>query len=330
MIYMAAELQQKLIPLFHYALNPGGTLFLGTSETVGEFMDLFATTDRQAKLYQRRDDLGRVARAVSERVPAWAAQRGEPSSSQRRPASDPPGPALDACLELSDPQKAAEARLRVLTQALRAKEESFYAAREEMHTSNEEFRASIEQLQSTNEQLQTTNEQLETSKEQIQSMNEQLTTLNTELKSRMTELTRVNDDINGVLAGSSNGTIFVDREGRVRRYTSAATQFITLAPTDVGRPLRHIVAKLVGYDGLVEDVQSVLDSTTLGGIAGRVRAHARHRWQVRPYRTSENVIQGVVITFTEVQSIEAGPVASSGSTDLGSAGVACTERGIEN
>ncbi|MEO8177895.1 MAG: chemotaxis protein CheB [Deltaproteobacteria bacterium] len=335
MIYMAAELQQKLIPLFHYALNPGGTLFLGTSETVGEFLDLFATTDRQAKLYQRRDELGRVARSASERAPAWAGQRSEPSSSRRHPASDPPGPALDACLELSDlqkadPQKAAEGRLRVLTQALRAKDESFYAAREEMHTSNEEFRASIEQLQTTNEQLQTTNEQLENSKGQIQSMNEQLTTLNTELKTRMTELTRVNDDINGVLAGSNNGTIFVDREARVRRYTSAATQFVTLAPTDVGRPLRHIVAKLVGYEGLMEDVQSVLDSATPERLAGRVRVHARHHWQVRPYRSSENVIDGAVITFTEVKSIETGPVASSGSTDFGSAGLACNERGVEN
>ena len=329
MIYMGAELQQKLIPIFHYALNPSGTLFLGTSETVGDFVDLFAAIDRQAKLYQRRNDTDRVASSSFGRAHGSAEPAGRPPSAHPLRASELNDP-LDHCPELSERSRAEEARLLALTHALRAKEEGFHACREEMQTSNEEFRASIEELQSTNNQLQSTNEQLESSKGVIQSMNEQLTALNAQLQSRMTELARVNDDMNGLLAGTSTGAIFVDREMRVRRYSSAVTQFITLAQTDIGRPLRHIVAKLVGYDGLVEDVQSVLDSLAPARLGVRRHAGVRYCWQVRPYPRSGNVIEGAVITFAHMKAVEDAPVAFSECAGFELAGLARKERGISN
>jgi len=187
-----------------------------------------------------------------------------------------------------------------------------------MQTSNEEFRASIEQLQSTNEQLQSTNEQLETSKEQIQSMNEQLTTLNTQLQSKMTELARVNDDMNSLSVGTDIGTIFVDREARIRSYSSAVTQFITLVQSDIGRPLRHVVAELVGYEGLLEGVESVLHGLTPASLDVQMRASARYSWHIRPHLISGKVIDGAVITFSETMTSGNAAVASQEAADCDS------------
>jgi chemotaxis methyl-accepting protein methylase len=330
MIYMGAELQQQLIPIFHYALNPGGALFLGTSETVGDFVDLFATTDRPAKLYQRREDEGGVASPPLGRAGNTAEPAARPPSCHPRRPSELPKALPDQGLEPAERSKAEEARLLSLAYALRATDECFHAAREEMQTSNEEFRASIEQLQSTNEQLQSTNEQLETSKERIQSMNEQLTTLNTQLQSKMTELTRVNDDMNTLLVGTDIGTIFVDREIRIRSYSSAVTQFITLVQSDIGRPLRHLIAELVGYEGLVEAVESVLDGLTPASMDVPTRAGARYCWQIRPHLISGKVIDGAVITFSEMKTNGNAAVAFLESAACGSSGLASKQRGIAN
>ena len=111
-----------------------------------------------------------------------------------------------------------------------------------------------------NEELQSTNEELETSKEELQSVNEELATVNAELQNKVADLSRANNDMNNLLAGTGIGTVFVDHQLRIQRFTPAVTQVINLIPTDVGRPLGHIVSNLVGYDRLVEDVRTVLDT----------------------------------------------------------------------
>ena len=115
-------------------------------------------------------------------------------------------------------------------------------------------------MQSVNEELQSTNEELETSKEELQSVNEELATVNAELQNKVADLSRANNDMNNLLAGTGIGTIFVDHQLRILRFTPAATQVINLILSDVGRPVGHIVSNLVGYDRLVEDVQAVLDT----------------------------------------------------------------------
>jgi two-component system CheB/CheR fusion protein len=115
-------------------------------------------------------------------------------------------------------------------------------------------------MQSVNEELQSTNEELETSKEELQSVNEELATVNTELQQKVADLSRANNDMNNLLAGTGIGTIFVDHQLRIQRFTPAITQVINLILTDVGRPVGHIVSNLAGYDRLVEDVQSVLNT----------------------------------------------------------------------
>ena len=130
-------------------------------------------------------------------------------------------------------------------------------------------------MQSVNEELQSTNEELETSKEELQSVNEELATVNAELQTKVADLSRANNDMNNLLAGTGIGTVFVDHQLRILRFTPAATRIINLILSDVGRPVGHIVSNLVGYDRLVADAQAVLD--TPGSQRGGSADHGRAR-----------------------------------------------------
>ena len=189
-----------------------------------------------------------------------------------------------------------------LKQELRAKEEYLQTTNEELETSNEELKSSNEEMQSVNEELQSTNEELETSKEELQSVNEELATVNAELQNKVADLTLANNDMNNLLAGTGIGTVFIDHAMRIMRFTPAATKIINLIRSDVGRPVGHIVSNLKGYDHLVADVQSTLD--TLVPIEKEVQT-IEGKWytmRIQPYRTLSNVIEGVVITFVDINA----------------------------
>ena len=159
-------------------------------------------------------------------------------------------------------------------------------------------------MQSVNEEMQSTNEELETSKEELQSVNEELATVNSELQSKVVDLSRVNNDMNNLLAGTGIATVFVDFQLHILRFTPAATQIINLILSDVGRPVSHIVSKMVGYDRLVTDVQSVLN--TLVPIDVEVQTTEGNWYLVRitPYRTLNNVIDGAVLSFVDITEME--------------------------
>jgi hypothetical protein len=144
-------------------------------------------------------------------------------------------------------------------------------------------------MQSVNEELQSTNEELETSKEELQSVNEELATVNAELQAKVLDLSRANNDMNNLLAGTGVGTLFVDPQLRIARFTPAATQVINLIAADIGRPVGHIVSNLAGYDRLVEDVQAVLDNLAPIEAEVQTKAGAWFLMRIRPYRTLENV-----------------------------------------
>jgi two-component system, chemotaxis family, CheB/CheR fusion protein len=201
---------------------------------------------------------------------------------------------------VSDVATAEDARIASLKQELRAKEEYLQTANEELETSNEELKSSNEEMQSVNEELQSTNEELETSKEELQSVNEELATVNVELQTKVVDLSQANNDMNNLLAGTGIGTIFVDRQLRILRFTPTVTQVINLILTDVGRPVGHIVSNLAGYDRLVADVQAVLDTLVPKEVEVQTRAGEWFQMHIRPYRTLENVIEGAVITFAEI------------------------------
>ncbi len=127
-------------------------------------------------------------------------------------------------------------------------------------------------MQSVNEELQSTNEELETSKEELQSVNEELATVNAELQTKVVDLSRANNDMNNLPAGTGIGTIFVDHQLAITRFTPPVTQVINLILTDVGRPLRHLVSNLAGYDSLVTDVRAVLDTLVPKEVEVQTRA----------------------------------------------------------
>jgi two-component system CheB/CheR fusion protein len=444
LIYFGVELQRKLIPLFHYALNPNGILFLGTSEGVGEFSDLFSVLDRKSKLYLRKEDVHGLRRATLSRaltpMPPLMALDGvllaQPSAAGRvpfpgklplrelteqallqqlamvgvlvnsqgdilylhgrsgmylepapgeagilnvlkmareglrpplsmalhksvatqtavhsdhlrvktnghytlvnlsvrpvverhtAPSTEMPdahlylvtleeapdqhvgtpdlakpdtvqaSPSADTGAPATDAQTAA--RIAELQEELRAKDEYLQSTHEELESSNEE-------MQSVNEELQSTNEELETSKEELQSVNEELATVNTELHVKVTDLSRVNNDMNNLLAGTGIATVFVDHQLRILRFTPTAAQIINLIPGDIGRPVGHIVSNLVDYTQLVADAQAVLDTLQPKDIQVQTTGGAWFTMRIRPYRTLDNVIEGVVITFMDITEMK--------------------------
>ena len=170
---------------------------------------------------------------------------------------------------------------------------------EEMQTSQEELRSSNEELQSTNEELQSTNEELTTSKEEMQSLNEELQTVNTELQAKVDELSRASNDMKNLLNSTDIATLFLDNDLNVRRFTPQAAKIIKLIPGDVGRPITDLVSAL-DYPVLVDDVREVL--RVLASVEKPISARDGRWFNVRvmPYRTNDERIDGVVITFTDI------------------------------
>ena len=183
---------------------------------------------------------------------------------------------------------------------MRDKEEYLQTTTEELETSNEELKSANEEMQSINEEMQSTNEELETSKEELQSVNEELATVNAELQGKVADLSHANNDMNNLLAGTGVGTIFVNHQLLIQRFTPAVTQVINLIATDVGRPVGHIASNLADYDHLVEDVRRVLETLVPEEIEVRTRQGKWFLLRIRPYRTLDNVIDGAVITFFDI------------------------------
>jgi len=216
----------------------------------------------------------------------------------------------------SIPDTDVDVRVAALQQELRAKEEF-------LQTTNEELKSSNEEMQSINEELQSTNEELETSKEELQSVNEELATVNAELQNKVVDLTRANNDMNNLLAGTGIGTVFVDHQLRILRFTPTATKIINLIQSDVGRPVGHIVSNLVGYDTLLADTQAVLETLVPKEVEVHSQAGLWYTMRILPYRTLENVIEGAVITFTDItESKQMKAALSAAQTHLAEAIVA--------
>ena len=429
LIYMSAELQQRLMPLFHYALAPDGILVLGSSESVGDAGNLFTAIDRTAKIYQRkggkaapsRVDMTRISRPFtgSEIVRSWPGEvapaklsllqlaeravlrhfapvgalvnergdilyllgrtgrylelapgeaamnifrmareglRGDLMISLHRavslgvttrnaglqvrsdgstatvnltvvpvPADEdatPPGlflvlleevtavehqvgdAAVDAVDAVAEPLPNLNDYILRLKQELRTKEEYLQTAVEELETSNEELRSAHEEMQSVNEEMQSTNEELETSKEELQSVNEELSTVNSELQAKVADLRRINNDMNNLLSGTGIGTIFVDHDLRILRFTPTISALINLIETDTGRPVDQIRSNLATYDGLAADIREVLATLTPKELEVQAKNGDWYLLRIRPYRTLAQVIEGAVITFTDISALK--------------------------
>ncbi len=203
-------------------------------------------------------------------------------------------------------KKAASGNLRdlELQQEQQELREALQATREEMQSSQEELKSTNEELQSTNEELQSTNEELTTSREEMQSLNEELQTVNAEQQSKMDELSRVNNDMRNLLNSTEIVTVFLDNELHIRRFTTGADKLFKLIPGDVGRPLSDIATDLF-YPELAAEAYEVLRTLV---FSEKQIAATDGRWytvRIMPYRTKEDVIAGVVITFLNITTAKA-------------------------
>ena len=420
LIYMDSVLQKKILPLFHYTLNPGGYLFLGTSETIGDLGGSFRVVDAKWKIFQRKnamkesgiehpimplyDTTGELPkteipkkqgviniRQLAERTilqnyappcvlindkheilyfhgnteKFLVPPTGEPTfnllkmareefryklSTALHRAVKEKKPIISKGIQIvynsesvlfdiivrpsiddieknglmlvifkstgptakpkgkskkTDKDEEIDARVQALEMELQSTKEYLQTTVEELETSNEELKSTNEELQSTNEELQSTNEELETSREELQSTNEELETVNSELQNKVEQLSQSNDDLNNLLASTDVGTIFLDMELCIKRFTPNIGQVFNLIKTDIGRPISDITSK-IEYPDLSKDATETLRTLIPKEVNKRAEDGTWLSIRILPYRTIENVIDGIVITFVDVTEIKKG------------------------
>ena len=415
LIYMDQQLQKKLLPLFHYTLNPNGILFLGSSESIGEFTNYFSVIDSKWKIFKRNEVMldkmvnypnipffdsystkqqlpektvgdGINLRALVEKIvfddytlPCvlvnekhdvlyfvghtdnyLKAATGEPSFNVLKMAREGLQHKLSAALHrvikqqntityegvqvrkngdiqsinlivrpligkhlphglsmiIFDKQTAtqkimphktteveSDPHISNLEQELQSTREYLQTTIEELETSNEELKSTNEELQSVNEELQSSNEEMKTSKEELQSTNEELTTVNAELQSKLDELSQANNDINNLLASTEIGTIFLNNNLHIKRFTPAIKKLFNLIPSDVDRQISDITSNIL-YENLYADTKTVLDTLVRKEIDVQSQAGNWYSMRIMPYRTTDNIIDGVVITFVDVTEVK--------------------------
>lgn len=414
LIYMDSELQKKILPLFHYSLNIGGVLFLGTSESIGEFTNLFKPVNSKLKIYNyvetfldKTAEHSQMPFSITPQLYDSIDKKNFPVNSDIHTMAEkiilenyslpgvlinekfeiihfmgkvdkylktPTGKASFAILKMAreglqfklssalhnavrqlktteykalpikyngsllvvdvivrplierkDSQgfilvmfddktisemsasskkkktKKVESEPDVvrLEHELEATKEHLQTTIEELETSNEELKSTNEEMQSVNEELQSTNEELETSKEELQSTNEELVTVNTELQNKIDELSQTNNDINNLLASTDIGTIFLDTNLLIRRFTPAMTRIFNLIQTDINRPISDITSKVI-YKKIHHDAKQVLDTLIRKEEEVQDKNGNWFYMRMSPYRTLENVIDGIVITFVDI------------------------------
>jgi two-component system CheB/CheR fusion protein len=182
---------------------------------------------------------------------------------------------------------------------LTASKESLQAIVEEHDATNEELTSANEEIESSNEELQSTNEELETAKEELQSTNEELTTLNEELSNRNLEMMQINSDLNNLLSSIQLPIVMVDNSLTVRRATPSAREAFNILQTDVGRPLRELRPN-IDIPDLEEILHDVIDTLRSRERDVTDKEGREYSLRVRPYRTTDNKIDGAVITLVDL------------------------------
>ena len=191
--------------------------------------------------------------------------------------------------------------IKDLERELKTTKENLRSTIEELETSNEELKSTNEEMQSTNEEMQSSNEELETSKEELQSLNEELITVNTELQNKNDELSVINNDMKNLLDSIDIPTIFLDNNLLIKRFTHHATKVVNLISTDIGRPINHIATNLE-YENLIEDAEEVLRTLAFKEVEVQTKDGTWYQMRILPYRTVSNLIDGVVVTFTNIDN----------------------------
>lgn len=192
-----------------------------------------------------------------------------------------------------------EKQIKELRSELKLIKERLKVTVEAMENSNEELRSANEELQSMNEEAQSTNEELETSKEELQSINEEMVTVNNELQMRIDELIQTKDDMNNLFNSTEIAVIFLDKDLKIRRFTKESTKLIKMIDSDVGRPLSDIASNL-DYTNLEKDIDEVIKRVAYKEEAVQTFKGEWYHLRIMPYKTSDNLIDGAVITFNNI------------------------------
>ena len=206
-------------------------------------------------------------------------------------------PAIEAAKEHDESHKTA--LVMQLENEVRHLREQLQASLEEYESSGEELKASNEELQSINEEYRSATEELETSKEELQSVNEELQTVNNELKNKLEEVSRSHNDLENLMGATEIATLFLDRDLRIRHFTPGMQELFHIMPGDRGRPIQHFNHSLQ-YSQFLTDAEEVL--RTLVPIQREVQGESGGWFllRMRPYRTTDDRIEGVIFTFMEI------------------------------
>lgn len=199
--------------------------------------------------------------------------------------------ATNSCFSKSKLERTNQKLVEVMEE-LRYTKEDLQATIEELESGNEE-------LQSTNEELQSTNEEIETSKEELQSLNEELMIVNTELQATIDQLACVNDDMNNLFNSTEIAAFFLDNNLRIKRFTPKAKEFMHLLQSDIGRPFSHF-SSTIQSDKLIENAEDVLKTLCQKNYQVETKGKKWYQICILPYRTLANMIDGVVITLTDI------------------------------
>ena len=193
-----------------------------------------------------------------------------------------------------------------LERELRITRDDLESSIQELAAANEALAVANEEVTSINEEMQSTNEELETSKEELQSLNEEITTVNAQLQEKVAELEVTSNDLRNLLNSTEIATVFLDEACRIKRFTPASVRLFSFIPSDVGRPITDVARKF-DDPGLIDDIARVMKA--LIPVEAQVAAHDGTVLvrRVLPYRTEDNRIEGVVVTFTDITtSVRAG------------------------
>ena len=194
-------------------------------------------------------------------------------------------------------------KIKNLEQELSYTKEHLESTIRELQQSNDEIQSANEELQAKNEEMQSTNEELETSKEEARSSNEELESVNTVLNKKIDEITDIKNDLNNLLNSTNAATLFLDKELKIKRYSPKVKEVFHIHSSDIGRNINEVKMK-IDYDGLIDDANHVLDTLDKKSLEKKSKNGEWYSISIVPYRTIDNIINGVVINFFNITRIK--------------------------
>jgi len=334
LIYMNSDLQDQLMSIFHYALQPDGLLFLGPSETIGSSGNLFEPLDNRWKIFRRKASTADRNARPTRHVQVKAVDEGTMTASPTAPSSNEPRQAISATRQraATDTDSGREGD-RVMTNSESRRANLNLAKRHEADAEHDLASGTSDpmprdtpastgksrqrrkklpdadrteqlekELQHTRESNRASVEESQTLNEELESLNEELTMVNAQLQSKLNEFVEVNNDLQNLLNSTDIATMFLDAHLNIRRYTDEMTRLVMLRPADVGRPIFELASNLK-YDDLAADCRQVLRTLIGKESILYTTAGAGYLMRIVPYRTTENVTDGLVLTFIDIERL---------------------------